>query len=175
MEGFSTSLAEKMETIVEEIKTENKAMKSICPPDISSRPLRMTWKCFLNASPEKVYEAWTSKFDLWFAQPGAMLMTPEVDRPYFFYNKNEWGRHPHYGRFLELIENEVVEMTWVTGNGSEVGTEGAETVIRVELVPKDLGTSVHFTHSGFVTERSRDDHKENWPLAFKDLEKAIEN
>ncbi len=102
-------------------------------------------------------------------------MVPEVDRPYFFYNKDEWGRHPHYGRFLELKENEVVEMTWITGNGSKAGTEGAETVIRIELVPKDNGTMVYFTHSGFVNERSRDGHEENWPLAFEELEKAIQN
>lgn len=102
-------------------------------------------------------------------------MTPEVERPYFFYNKKEWGRHPHYGRFLELRENEVVEMTWITGNGSTAGTEGAETVVRIELAPKDSGTVIHFTHSGFVSERSRDAHQENWPLAFEELEKAIQN
>jgi uncharacterized protein YndB with AHSA1/START domain len=135
----------------------------------------MAWEGFINSSPEKVYEAWTSKFDQWFAQPGATLMTAEVDRPYFFYNRNEWGRHPHYGRFLELRKNEVVEMTWITGNGADIGTEGAETVIRVELVPKDHGTMVHFTHAGFVNERSRDGHNENWPLAFEELEKAIRN
>ncbi len=127
----------------------------------------------MTASPERVYEAWTSKFDLWFAQPGATLMIPEVDRPFFFYNRNDWGRHPHYGRFLELKENEVVEMTWITGNGTEVGTEGAETVIRVELTPTDSGTRVHLTHSGFVNERSRDAHQENWPLAFEELDNAI--
>ena len=135
--------------------------------------LQMTWEGFITASPEQNYEAWTSKFDLWFAQPGAILMTPEVDRPYFFYNRDDWGRHPHYGRFLELEENAVVELTWITGNGCAIGTEGAETVIRVELAPKDHGTMVHFTHSGFVNERSRDDHRENWPLAFEELEKAM--
>jgi uncharacterized protein YndB with AHSA1/START domain len=150
-------------------------MKSKCLPDLSTQPLKMTWEGFVKASPERVYEAWTSKFDLWFAQPGETFMSPEVDQPYFFYNRQEWGRHPHYGRFLELKKNEVVEMTWVTGDGAAVGTEGAETVIRVELIPKDNGTVVQFTHSGFVNERSRDGHKENWPLAFKDLEKAIQN
>ena len=133
----------------------------------------MTWEGFLDAPPEKIYAAWTSKIDLWFAQPEALLMTPEVDKPYFFYNKNEWGRHPHYGRFLELIENEVVEMTWMTGNGTNVGTQGAETVIRVELTPKDKGTMVHFSQSGFVNQKSLDDHKENWPLALSDLEQSI--
>jgi uncharacterized protein YndB with AHSA1/START domain len=150
-------------------------MKSNCPPDLSSRPLKATWEGFIDAPPEGVYEAWTSKFDLWFAQRGATFMTPEVDRPYFFYNRNEWGRHPHYGRFLELKKNEVVEMTWMTGNGSNEGTEGAETVIRVELAPKDKGTTVRFTHSGFVNERSRDGHQDNWPLAFAELQQAIKD
>ena len=72
-----------------------------------------------------------------------------------------------------MRENELVEMTWVTGNGSEVGTEGAETVIRVELAEDEAGTSVKFTHSGFVHERSRDAHEENWPLAFEELERVL--
>ena len=133
----------------------------------------MTWQGFLNVAPDRIYEAWTSKFDLWFAEPGEIFMVPEVDRPYFFYNRTEWGRHPHYGRFLELRENEVVEMTWLTGDGEAVGTEGAETVARIELVPQDGGTMIHFLHAGFVNERSRDGHRENWPLAFEELARAL--
>lgn len=133
----------------------------------------MIWEGLLGASPEALYQAWTSRFDLWFAQPGDLYMTPEVDKPYFFYNKTEWGRHPHYGRFLELEENRVVEMTWLTGNGEPVGTEGAETVIRVELTPKENGTLMHFTHSGFVSQESCDGHAANWPEAFSGLEAAL--
>jgi hypothetical protein len=29
------------------------------------------------------------------------------------------------------------------------------------------------THSGFVSESSRDGHKENWPLALKILDEAL--
>jgi uncharacterized protein YndB with AHSA1/START domain len=134
----------------------------------------MVWEGFLSLPPEKVYEAWTTSFDQWFAQPGETFMVPEIDRPFFFYNKLEWGRSPHYGRFLELEENSLVEMTWLTGNGTQGGTEGAETVIRLEISPKDQGTSVRFTHSGFVNERSRDGHDENWPLAFEELEKSFQ-
>ena len=148
-------------------------MKSTCYPDLSARPLNLTWEGFLSLPPETVYRAWTENFALWFSQPGETFMIAEVDRPYFFYNKVEWGRHPHYGRFLELEENRVVEMTWLTGNGTNGGTEGAETVVRVELSPEDKGTKVRFTHSGFVTERSRDGHNENWPLAFEELENSL--
>ena len=150
-------------------------MKSNCLPDLSSRPLQMTCECFINASPNEVYEAWTRKFDLWFAQKGTLSMTPEVDKPYFFYNKDEWGRHPHYGRFLNLEKSRLIEMTWMTGNGTTEGTEGAETVIRIELIPKQQGTELRLTQSGFVSEKSRDGHRENWPAGLKTLDEALTN
>jgi hypothetical protein len=64
-------------------------------------------------------------------------------------------------------------MTWMTGNGTAEGTEGAETLLRIELVPKGGDTEVRLTHSGFVSEKSRDGHKENWPLALKILDEAL--
>lgn len=100
-------------------------------------------------------------------------MVPEPGRPYFFYNRDEWGRHPHYGRFLEVTENELIEMTWMTGNGTAEGTEGAETILRIELFSKGAATEVRLTHLGFVSEKSRIAHEENWPLALKLLDKAI--
>ena len=55
-------------------------MKSSIQPDFTNRPLKMTWEGVISASPENVYEAWTSKFDLWFAQTGETLMVPVAIR-----------------------------------------------------------------------------------------------
>jgi uncharacterized protein YndB with AHSA1/START domain len=148
-------------------------MSTIPRPDLSARPLQTTCEYTVNAKPEDVYAAWTNRFDIWFAQAGTLEMVAKAGRPYFFYNRDDWGRHPHYGRFLEVVENKLVEMTWITGNGTPEGTEGAETVLRIELVPKGTATEVRLTHSGFVNERSRDGHKENWPLALKILDEAL--
>ena len=101
-------------------------------------------------------------------------MVPEPGRPYFFYNRDEWGRHPHYGRFLDLKENELIEMSWMTGNGTDEGTQGAETVLRVELTPQGEATQVRLTHTGFVSEKARDGHAENWPLALEILDGALQ-
>jgi uncharacterized protein YndB with AHSA1/START domain len=133
----------------------------------------MTCEYTVNARPEEVYAAWTKRFDTWFAQAGTLAMVPEPGRPYFFYNRDDWGRHPHYGRFLDAKENQLIEMTWMTGNGTAEGTEGAETVLRIELVPKDGATEVRLIHSGFVSENSRDGHKVNWPLALEILDEAL--
>ena len=148
-------------------------MSSAPRPDLSTRPLQMTCEHTIGAKASDVYDAWTQRFDTWFAQTGTLSMVPEIGRPYFFYNRDEWGRHPHYGRFLELTENQLVEMTWMTGNGEAVGTEGAETVLRVELVPEGAATRVRLTHSGFATEKSRAGHEENWPLALEILGDAL--
>jgi uncharacterized protein YndB with AHSA1/START domain len=133
----------------------------------------MTCEYTIFAKPEEVYAAWTVRFDTWFAQPGTLAMVPEPGRPYFFYNRDEWGRHPHYGRFLDLAANKLIEMTWMTGNGTTEGTEGAETVLRIELVPHGEATLVRLAHSGFVSERARDGHQQNWPLALKSLGEVL--
>lgn len=153
--------------------TQSVPMTSIPRPDLSARPHTTSCERTVSAPPRKVFAAWTQRFDAWFAQPGTVAMVPEPGRPYFFYNREEWGRHPHYGRFLELRTYELVEMTWLTGNGTAEGTEGAETVLRIELAPAGDGTRIRLTHSGFVSERSRDGHAENWPLALEILGEAL--
>ncbi len=145
-------------------------MRTTCQPNNAARPLTMTVERVMKADASAIYRAWTETFDCWFAQPGELLMTPEVDVPFFFYNRHDWGRHPHYGRFLELKPKELVEMAWVTG---DPGTCGAETVIRVELTPRDEGTLLKLTHSGFYNEASRDGHAENWPAGLEVLDQAL--
>ena len=148
-------------------------MSSIPRPDLSTRSLQVTCEYTVHAKPSEVYAAWTERFDCWFAQSGTLSMVPEPGRPYFFYNRDEWGRHPHYGRFLDVTENQLVEMTWMTGNGTDEGTEGAETILRIELAPKGEATEVRLTHSGFVSEKSRVGHEENWPLALEILDEVL--
>jgi len=135
--------------------------------------MQMTCAYTVHAQPSEVYAAWTERLDTWFAQAGTLAMVPEPGRPYFFYNRDEWGRHPHYGRFLDVTENQLIEMTWMTGNGAAEGTEGAETLLRIELVPQGAATEVRLTHSGFVSEKSRSGHEENWPLALELLDEVL--
>lgn len=125
----------------------------------------------MKADAAALYEAWTEKFDSWFAEPGDLMMTPEIDRPFFFKNRRDWGSHPHYGRFTELEKDKLIEMTWVTGQGA---TEGAETIIRIELSPRDNGTLLRLTQTGFIDEKSRDAHEENWPAGLETLDEALE-
>jgi uncharacterized protein YndB with AHSA1/START domain len=139
-------------------------------PDLSSRPHGLSVERTLTIAVDVLYRAWTEQFDSWFAEPGTLLMKGQVDVPFYFETRFDGQRHAHYGRFLKLVPDQLVEMTWVTGNP---GTKGAETVVTVEISPSEAGTQVRLTHAGFVDEESRDGHKEAWPLVLEHLEKKM--
>ncbi|MGW6984397.1 SRPBCC family protein [Streptomyces sp. NPDC054932] len=129
-------------------------------PDLSARPYGLTAERVMKASPGAVYRAWTEGFDTWFAEPGMIRMRAVVDEPFVFVTRHEDQLHPHYGRFLELEPQRLVTLTWVTG---AMGTEGAETVVTVELEPSPQGgTRLRLTHSGFYDRAGAQRHDSAW-------------
>jgi uncharacterized protein YndB with AHSA1/START domain len=123
------------------------------------RPLTVCAERDMRATPAALYRAWTSEFDRWFAAAETLAMTAEIGRPFFFEVVHEGERHPHYGRFLRLEPDRLVEITWLTG---PKGTKGAETVVTVELAPRGSGTHLRLTQTGFADEESRQAHANGW-------------
>lgn len=142
----------------------------ICPPDLSSRPIQLSVEREMATSPDVLFNAWTTQFDRWFAAPGSLLMKAEVNAPFFFETQHEGKRHPHYGRFLKLEQGALIQLTWVTGTG---GTEGADTVVTVEITPSGDGTHLRLTHAGFSDEESKDRHEQAWGMILEHLDQAM--
>lgn len=149
-------------------------MSTIPRPSPRKSQRAVTAERLFAASPAQLYDAWTTGIDQWFAQEGTVSMLREAGSAWFFYNRDEWGRHPHYGRFLSLVPDRIVETTWLTGDGNSEGTCGAETILKVELFPVEKGTRLQLTHSRFASDASRDAHAENWPLALDELASALD-
>jgi uncharacterized glyoxalase superfamily protein PhnB/uncharacterized protein YndB with AHSA1/START domain len=121
-----------------------------------------------------LYQAWTTGWASWFAEADTARLRAEVGEPFFFEvvqrfpDAREPVHHPHYGRFLRLVPDALVSLSWVTGAG---GTAGAETTLTVHLdaIAGDF-TQLTLTHEGFATAQARDAHEAAWPriLAHQD-------
>ena len=143
-------------------------MTTVSTPDLSTRPYELAVERHMSVPPATLYEAWTERFDAWFATPGSVLLRGEVNAAFFFETLYEGERHPHYGRFLRLDADQHVELTWMTS-----ATKGVETVVTVELEPDGTGTHLRLTHSGFPDEESRRRHADAWPKVLAQLDDRL--
>jgi uncharacterized protein YndB with AHSA1/START domain len=139
-------------------------------PALTERCYRLSVQRTMRLGPDALYRAWTEQFDQWFACHGSVLMTPAIDVPFYFQTDFGGRRNAHYGRFLRLDPGRLVELAWVTGAG---GTEGAETVVTVELFAAGDATRVQLTHDGFPRAQARDAHQQAWAAVLAQMEKRL--
>jgi uncharacterized protein YndB with AHSA1/START domain len=122
------------------------------------------------ASAKAIFDAWTTHFDTWFASAGEMSMNASPGEPYWFNVVHEGERYAHYGKFLRVEYGRLIEQTWVTGRN---GTDGAKTVVLVELESLEVGADLRLAHGGFYDEESARRHRDSWSQILEHLDASL--
>jgi uncharacterized protein YndB with AHSA1/START domain len=145
-------------------------MPDLLMPDLSDRPHDARVVRVMRAGPQAIYKSFTSGWEGWFALPGGLIADPVRQGQLFFVVEHEGKRHPHYGRFLTVEPNRKVELTWVTGKD---GTQGAETILSIEIEPHDSGCTLILAHRGFYDQERADDHEKSWEQILAGLDARL--
>ena len=124
----------------------------------------------IKASPERVFLAWTdpARARPWLSNGGDLVLQPHSGGLFFL--DMIYGDHtyPHYGRYLQVEANRLLEFTWVSQS-----TLGKESIVRVDFEPVSGGTRVTLTHRGLPDEKSASDHEGGWTEILEWLEQRI--
>jgi uncharacterized protein YndB with AHSA1/START domain len=132
-------------------------------PNVTQKP-SLTLKRRLDASPEKVYEAWTDpeKILKWFGPDAGPVKSAKLDvrqgghyAVTFFTEDGE--EHHVSGVYRELVPNRKLVFTWTWRSTPE-----RESQVTVTIKPDGDGTLLTLLHEKFFDEETRDRHEYGW-------------
>jgi uncharacterized protein YndB with AHSA1/START domain len=143
---------------------------------LDARP-SLTFKRHLNASPEKVFAAWTDpqKLVQWFGRADARreTMRAEIDlrvggryRVSFSIPAGEYFEVG--GVYREVVPNQRLKFTWAWHSTPE-----RESLVTIEFKPDADGTLMIFRQEQFADQAARDNHERGWNKFFDVLEKSL--
>jgi uncharacterized protein YndB with AHSA1/START domain len=134
----------------------------------------LTLKRRLNATPQKVYEAWTRAESMkawWGPQEGDVVLLLETDvrvggRFHIVFRALDGEEHSVSGTYREVVPDERLVFSWAWRSTPE-----RESLVTVALRPEGKGTMLTLTHEQFFDEKARDSHRTGWMGALDKLER----
>jgi uncharacterized protein YndB with AHSA1/START domain len=135
--------------------------------------LSLTCRRLIQASPERVYQAWLDpKSMAAFMAPGPTMHVSQARADAkvggrFFVMMVGDKDYPHEGTYLELVPFSRIVFTW------EAPWSAPGTQVEIDLTPKAGGTDVTLTQVKFMTEQNRDSHLEGWTAILGKLETLL--
>lgn len=132
------------------------------------------------ATPEEVFDAWTSPEVLtrwWAAQPTWTSPGCEVDLRvgglYMLRMRSDDGRiYAVGGEYREVDRPRRLVYTWCW-EGTDGPDPGVVSLVTVEFRLEAEGTTVVLEHSGLTSEQSRSGHEAGWNGALENLARRI--
>ena len=143
-------------------------------PSVTQKP-SLTLKRRLNATPAKVYAAWTDPTQIvrWFGPDSGKVTHADLDvhvgGSYAISFRSDSGEeHNVGGVYREVVKNERLQFTWAWRSMPE-----RESLVTVSVKPDGDGTILTLIHEQFFDEPARDRHQSGWNGALNKLEKLF--
>ncbi len=135
----------------------------------------LTLKRRLNASPEKVYAAWTDPKQIvkWFGPDSGAVTRAEVDahtggRFAIVFHTEDGEEHHVSGVYREVVPNEKLVFTWAWRSTPE-----RESLVTILIKPDAGGSLLTLIHEQFFDEAARDRHAFGWTGSLDKLERLF--
>lgn len=140
---------------------------------MSTKP-SLTLKRRLNATPQKVYDAWTRAESMkawWGPQEGDEVLLLETDvrvggRFHIVFRALDGEEHSVSGTYREVVPDERLVFSWAWRSTPE-----RESLVTIALRSEGEGTMLTLTHEQFFDEKARDNHRTGWMGALDKLER----
>jgi uncharacterized protein YndB with AHSA1/START domain len=144
----------------------------------TSAPATLTMKHTFNASPQRVYQAWTDpKIMREFMCPSEITCAEaEADvrvggRYRVVMVQPDGERFIASGTYREVVPNERIVCTWSWDEDDP--TLERETILTLEFAPHGEQTELTLTHENFRDAQQRDNHADGWGAILTKLERAL--
>lgn len=135
-------------------------------------PISLTLKRRLNASPARVFAAWTDPAMLmrWMGPPGVENVSADCDARvgggFRFVMLNANGeRYEASGVYQEVAPNEKLVFTWAWATTPE-----RQSLVTVSIKADGDGALLTLIHEHFADEDARDRHAHGWSGSFDRLQ-----
>jgi len=149
------------------------ASQSVAESVLATRP-SLTLKRRINASPEKIYAAWTEPENLirWFGPAMVKQETvhadvdARIDGHYRISFDDDRGEHHEVGgSYREMVPHSRLVFSWAWHSTPE-----RESQVTISLKPDDGGTMLTLHHEQFFDQAARDGHEKGWIALLDQLE-----
>ena len=141
---------------------------------VTTKP-SLTIKRRFNASPAKVFAAWTDseKVKRWMSPGEVKMLSAENDartggRYRWVMQAPDGEKHDVSGVYREVIPNEKLVFTWAW-----ISTPERESLVTLTFKRDGDGTLFTMTHEQFFDEAARDNHNKGWTSAMEKLDQYL--
>ena len=144
----------------------------------TAAPTTLILKHTFNASPERVYKAWTDPAILREFMGPDDISCPEAETDVrvgggyrIVMLKPDGERLVASGTYRELVPNQRIVCTWAWEEDDP--SLARETILTLEFAPRGAQTEMTLTHENFRDSQQRDNHAIGWSAIMTKLESVL--